>query len=250
MKIPLIVTNVNGDLLYASRSVKVSGVLRIWLSANAKSLDSGIVYYEGAAIYTKQILLGGKRYRVFIDCDSAFCVGETIDRLKDGLFEVSAYKSSRRVNMSLGALLNMFVSTYLEELSESGARISVRRIASDVNVHVSPNVFAFCLSLMVRLCANAANVVNLSFANECGRVVIFVDTVGGEPLENEPHELLRVLLHEVSAAVGFKVDEMKRGDVYRIALSLTPLDVSLLGLKTELVSKYKKAFESYIAMFL
>lgn len=250
MKIPLIITDSSGNLLYASRSVSVSGALRLWLIASSKNADSGIVYFSNNALLTKTFVLGGKKYRMFIDCDSVSCLGENIDRTKEGLFEVSAYASTKRADFSLNMLVKLFAENYMKTLFDSGARISVHRLLSDVSVNISPPAFALCLSLMVRLCGEGANVINLDFVKECGRVVIYADAVGGHPLKKEPYELIRTLLYEVSAVSGFAVCEETKNGKRSVSLSLTPLDVSLLGLKTDAINKLQKSFEAYIAMFL
>ncbi len=248
--LPLIITDSDGELLYVCRTVKLNSALRLFTHAAAKNKKDGIVYLDGKAFYTKETTAGGKRLRFFMDSDKLCnCFGISENRLGDGLFDIpSTFKN--RVPVSLKSLVRLFAMTYSEKLFDEGVRVSAHNIAADITVNVSPNAFALCLAIMVKLCANEASSVKLSFTNECGRISIYADSTGGKPLKSEAKETLSALLYEVAYASGFAIEESVRNQNRSISLSLEPLDISLLGLKTASVEIYKKSMELYIEMFL
>lgn len=250
MQLPLMITDANGNILYACRSVKVGSALQLFASAAAKSNKNGIIYYEGKAIYTKESIISGKRLRFFMDgqkiCE---CFGIEVEVLGDALFDMpNEFKN--RVTVSLKSLVKVFCDTYSKMLFDDGVRMSVRGLISDQTVSVSPNGFAMSLAIMVRLCASSANVVTLTFANECGRVSIYADGTGGTPLDTKAKEVLQAMLYEASAAAGFVATETVHGGKRTFSLELSPLDISLLGFKAPLLDKYKRIVEVYLKMFL
>ena len=244
------ITDANGNILYTDRSVKISGALHLFASAAAKSNKNGLVYYKGKSVYTKEIILGGKRLRFFMDSQN-LCkyLGIEANVLDGEMFDIpKAFKN--RVPVSLQSLVHIFTDAYSKELFNEGVRMSVRHLAAAQTVNVSPNAFAICLAIMVRLCANEASEVTLTFANECGRVSIYADSVGGVALDKAAKEVLQTMLYEISAAAGFTASENVHAVKRTFSLELEPLDIATLGFKAPSLDKYEQLVKLYIEMFL
>ena len=165
------------------------------------------------------------------------------------MFNFSAMAADKR-DVTLKQLVGMFSDEFLPKLYSDGIRVSVGALADSTAVHISPSSFALCTSLMVRLCAAGGKVVQLSFANECGRVVVFCDADGSDSVPIEAREVFEVMLYEAAAAAGFAVEKSVSQGKERFSLSLTPLDVSLLGFKISEESDTQKRCKCFLLMFL
>jgi len=250
VKLPLMISDSSGNILYSDRSITVSSALRLFASSAAKSNKNGILYWQGKAVYTKEVVLCGEKFRFFMDSERICeCLGIEASMLGNDLFDLpKTFKN--RITVPLKSLVLLFADAFSKELYDAGIRLSVRGILSEQTVNVSPSAFAMCLALMTRLCANNASAVTLTFANECGRISIYADSTGGAPIETKAKEVLQMLLYEIGAQAGFAVDKTVRAGKASFTLSLEPLDISLIGLKVPSLDRYAKIFELYIKFFL
>ena len=250
MKLPLMITDANGDILYTDHTVKVGGALRLFTSAAAKSGKRGIIYWGGKSVYTKEITLNGERLRFFTDSQN-LCemLGIEESVLDNEMFDMpKTFKN--RVPISLKTLVRIFSEAYSEKLFSEGVHISVRGLLIDQTVNVSPYAFVLCLAIIVRLTAGSGDAVTLTLANENGRVSIYADSTSGEPVKTKATKVLETMLYEASAAAGFRVEERVRNSKRTFSLSLEPLDISTLGLKVPALDRLKRIAEIYVEMFL
>lgn len=250
MEMPLIISDSEGRLLYKSRSVKTGGFLGAWRRAASKASHSGIVFSGGKSYYLKELSLLGKKYYFFFDYSA---ISRRFDgdagKMIDDMFNFSVMAADNR-DVTLKQLIGMFSNEFLPKLYSDGIRVSVGALADNTAVHISPSSFSLCVALMVRLCADTGRVVQLSFANECGRVVVFCDGDGSDSVPIEAREVFEVMLYEAAAAAGFAVEKTVSRGKERFSLSLTPLDVSLLGFKIPEESDMQKLCKCILLMFL
>ncbi|MBQ4556245.1 MAG: hypothetical protein IJA60_01175 [Clostridia bacterium] len=243
----LIILDGEGNLLYSSHEIDLKHIINAWLDIIANDKNCDRVLCGRNAFLVKNVLLTGKRY-IFL-MDSKMLYEQFGNRISDAANRMFDIEHEEKTECSLKALTLLFINTYRSVLEKEGVRIEVRRLVSDTYVSVPPKMFALALALMVRLTASESRAVKLSFVNECGRVIIFSDATGGEPCEGVAREFLRALLYEVSAAAGFAVEELVYRGKRSFSLSLSPLDISLLGFKRELPGVLEKYFACYIKMF-
>ena len=250
MELPLIISDADGRLLYKSRSVKTDGFLSVWKKLNAKASREGLVFSGDKAFYVKRVSLCGKKYLFYLDYAKmgkepfGFANTDT-----NSLFDLTALSTAKK-KMSLSALAQFFANASMPELYSDGIRTVIHPIAQDFAVEVSPEAFVLSLSIMARLAANDGRVVKFSCVNECGRVTVFCDGEGSENVPLESRELLEIMLYEVAAAAGFAIVKTASGGKTHYSVELSPLDISLLGLKVEPDDRASRVAMAYAAMFL
>lgn len=246
----LLITDAAGTLLFRSREATVNHSVRAALAAAAKENKRGLISIGNHRAYVKEVSLQGKRHLFFLDFDR-LCTrfGTAADRAAEGLFDVSAFAAQARKTISLQVLCRLFSDGYAETLASEGVRPHLHVPAADIAVQVAPSAFALCLALLVRLAAGEDGNVQVHFVRECGRVTVFADGAGASSLSAGEREVLTMLLYEVSAAAGFAPDAQTKGAVCSLALELNPLDISLLGFKTEQLTRYKNTMQYYISLF-
>ncbi len=243
---PLLIAAESGDVLFCSgvrrRDARFAAI-RTACAAHPR----GILRIDDANVYVKPVTLGGRVYYFFMDFDRlCACYGvDAAPRAAEGLFDVTSFSKANAVPRSLCALTLLFESCFAEVLGAAGAHFRVELLPRDVTVCVPPNAYALCLALLIRLSAAEGREVAVSFIPSCGNVQVFADAVGGSPCPAGEAALLRVLLAEVSAAAGFAVEETPRG----MALSLSPLDVSLLGFKADADARRRPNFRAFVEFF-
>lgn len=246
----LLITDTAGTLLFRSREVTVDHSVRAALAAAAKENKRGLISIGSRHAYVKEVSLQGKRHLFFLDFDE-LCTrfGTAADRAARGLFDISAFAAQPRKTLSLQVLCRLFADHYTDALEGEGVLPHLHVPAADMAVHVPPNAFALCLALLSRLAAGEDGNVQVHFVRECGRVTVFADGTGTSPLSAGEREVLTMLLYEVSAAAGFSPAEQTKNAVCTLSLDLNPLDVSLLGFKTEQLARYKNTMLYYISLF-
>ncbi|MBQ4150241.1 MAG: hypothetical protein IJC81_00365 [Clostridia bacterium] len=251
MNMPLIITDAEGNLLYASRGVTVSGALRLWLGTAAKCYKDPVVYMDSNPIVVRSVLLAGKKYYFFVEKQKLVnCFGIDESRIGDKFFDSFDGKWGNRVFVSLKMLVNTFSRAYSEDLFDAGVRVSQRLLAKDVFVNVSPTAFVLCLALMTRLCAESGCEVRLSCVNDDGRAVVYADCVRGTPIKTPEREVLRVLLYEVAASAGFKIEGRLAAGKWSYKIETSPVDIGLYGFKADSLERFENVFKAYISMFL
>ncbi len=250
MTLPLIISDADGRLLYKNRAVSTAGFLHAWNKLDAKTHREGIVFSGKFIFYVKKVSLRGKKYLFFMDYSK---IGEKPYKLNDadynGLFDFSTIAKEKR-EIPLSTLVGLFASSYMPELYNDGIRVVIHEIAVDTVVEVPCDAFVLALSLLARLSAEDGRVVKFSFVNDRGRVTVICDGEGSEKVFAEARTLLEVMLYEVSAAAGFSVSEIVRGGRKNYWLELSPIDISLLGLKVEPDDRVARISKVYAAMFL
>lgn len=246
----LLITDAAGTLLFRCREATVNHSVHAALTAAAKENKRGLISIGNRRAYVKEVSLQGKRHLFFLDFDR-LCTrfGAAADRAAEGLFDVSAFAAQARKTVSLQVLCRLFADGYAETLEREGVRPHLRVPAADIAVQVSPSAFALCLALLVRLAAGADGNVQVHFVRECGRVTVFADGMGASPLSAGEREVLTMLLHEVSAAAGFAPEMQTKDAACTLSLELNPLDISLLGFKSEQLTRYKNTMLYYISLF-
>lgn len=245
---PLLIAAENGDVLFYSgvrrRDARITAI-----RAACAAQPRGILQIGETRAYVKPVTLGGKTYYFFMDFERlCACYGvDAAPRAAEGLFDVAAFSKANAVPRSLGALTQLFESTYaaIPGCGNDTVHFHIELLPRDVVVCVPPNAYALCLALLIRLSACGGSDVTVSFVPTSGNVHVFADVTGGEPCPIEEAALLRVLLAEVSAAAGFAVAETPRG----LALSLCPVDVALFGLKAAADERYRKNFRAFVEFF-
>lgn len=246
---PLIITDANGNILFSQKSITKNTAVKAYIKTVTSEKSRGLVTVGNLRFFVKKILLTGKEYYFFMDFDTMFtCFGEKSAFAGENLFEVESIKKESQKECSLAGLLNIFISLHSASLLESGIRIEARNLDSNTLINVRPAAFTLCLSLMCRLCAQSAHVVRLGYAKDHGEVKVFVDAVGGEPVNNKASEVLRVLLYEIANAAGHKVEERMINGKRAFILDTHPLDIALLGFKATDFNSYKNIFNYYAAI--
>lgn len=246
----LLITDADGTLLFRSREATVNHAVCAALAAAAKAQKRGLISVGNRRTYVKEVPLQGRRHLFFLDFDR-LCTrfGTAADRAAEGLFDVSTIAAQPRRTVSLRVLCRLFAEGYGEILRDAGVHPSLRVPVGDLNVSVPPNAFTLCLALLLRLGAGADGGVQVRFVRECGRVTVFADGEGKSPLSAGEREVLTMLLYEVSGAVGFAAEMRQSGCGCSLSLALDPLDISLLGFKTDVLARYKNTMLYYISLF-
>lgn len=243
---PLLIAAENGDVLFYS-GVRRRDARFTAIRTACASHPRGILKIGDTRAYAKPVVLGGRTYYFFMDFDRlcACCGVEAAPRAAEGLFDVSTFSKANAAPRTLGVLTRLFEDCYTEVLQGAGVQFYTRNLPRDVVVNVPPNAYALCLALLIRLAAVGGNAITVSFVPTDGNVHIFADATGGEPCPAGEAALMRVLLAEVSAAAGFAAEETPQG----MALSLCPLDVALLGFKTDTDARYCPGIRAFVEFF-
>lgn len=249
MEMPLIISDADGRLIYKSRSVMRSGFLSAWKGAVSRFSRSGVVFANGKSYYVKELSLCGKKYFFFFDYEKISRHGMSDDGFVNRVLDFDGM-AKNKCDITLRALADMFSREFLPSLYADGVRLSLSEFAQNLTVHVSPDAFVLAAALMVRLTSTHGRAVKLSFAEECGRVVVFCDACGKENVPLEAREVFEVMLYEVAASAGFTVERTVTGGRESFSLSLTPLDISQLGLKIPEESVTQRLCKCYLEMFL
>lgn len=250
MHLPLIISDSDGRILYKSRAVKTDGFLQLWSKVAARNMRDGLVLSSGKAYYVKSTALCGKNYIFFMDYEklgSRF--GTDAASIAEELFNIKSIEAEKR-KISLNELVSLFASNFSDSFYHDGIRMKLHPLASDATVNVSPRGFILSLALMTKLSANDGRLVSFSFACECDRIVVFCDSDGKEKIKSETRELLEVLLYATASAAEFAVQKTVINGSVKYALELSPLDISLLGLKVAKDRKTKNFCAAYVEMFL
>ena len=244
------ITDEAGTLLFRSREMPLSPSVRAALTAAAKEEKRGLISIGNRRTYVKEVSLQGRRHLFFLDFEN-LCTrfGTAADRAAAGLFDVSAFAQQAKKVVSLQVLCRLFLDCYAEALQKEGVRPDLCIPEKDLYVQIAPNAFVLCLALLIRLSAGEDGRAKIRFVRQCGRVQVFADGKGASTLSPGEREVLTMLLYEVSAAAGFAVDMQQRANGCFLSLALNPLDISLLGFKTEPFALYKNTMVCYIALF-
>ena len=250
MNLPLAITDADGRILYKSRSVKTGGFLRLLESVLAKGQRSGLVVCEGRSCYVSRVLLSGKEYVVFTDCEK---ISENFKEYSlevlEELFDLGVIASDKR-KVNLEILTRLFADACRSALLDEGVRISVNKMARDIPVFVSPRAFVFALAILARLAAISGDIVSFNVCEEFGRIRLSCDSVGGKRYKPLSKELLEILLFEVASAGGFEVEKTVANGKEGYMLKLVAADTVVVGLKTPVSEKESYVYAAYINMFL
>lgn len=207
----------------------------------------GILKVGNTRVYVKPILLGGNRYFFFMHFDNlCACYGvDAAPHVAENLFDVTAFAKTSAFPHKLTALTKLFESCYADALHCTGARFHIFAPPSEVTISVPPNAYALCLASLIRLASVGRREVFVSFLRTGNDVRVFVDAVGGKPCPPKEAAMLRILLAEVCAAAGFRLEDTPFG----LSLSLCPFDISLLGFKAYAEARYRPNFRTYAEFF-
>lgn len=243
---PLIIASEGGDILFYSgmrRRIARFAAVR----AACATQPRGILTVGDTRVYVKPILLGGRRYFFFMRFDTlCACYGvDAAPRAAESLFDVAAFAKASAGLHKLTALTHLFESCYADALHCAGAHFRIRTPPREIAVSVPPNAYALCLALLIRLASGGRREVLVSFLGTGNNVRIFADTVGGKPRPPKEAALLRILLAEICAAAGFRLEDTPLGP----SISLCPPDIALLGFKTYAEARYRPSFRIYAAFF-
>ena len=97
---PLLITDDSGNLLYKSRAFKTDAAA---FAALISKEELGLVQSGKLRMYVREVTLGGKRYRFYLDFDRLTeCYGVSAARTAaDGLFDMEALASAPKVSVTL-----------------------------------------------------------------------------------------------------------------------------------------------------
>ena len=234
---PLLITDDSGNLLYKSRAFGLDAAA---FAAFIAKEELGLVQSGKLRMYVREVTLGGKRYRFYLDFDRLTeCYGVSAARTAaDGLFDMEALASAPKVSVTLKTLAHWFAESYGENLRGAGIWLEVHRMARPESVDVSPNAALLCIALAVRLCACRGDTVRLSAVRDGGRITLYADTDLTKKAETPG--ILLPLLYETASAVGMSVAEEERGGRYICSICLAPPDIGMHGFKVPLSPNYKK----------
>ncbi len=242
---PLLITDEGGAVLYKSARAPMKRAQRVWLESAAGSMR-GLVNAFGRRVLIRELMLGGRRYLLFLDFD---CMrqyfSEGAGRAALQMFDCAQISKQARRECSLGALLRFFKETVGDPLKEEGISMRIQPPRTDAVIETAPNAFALALTLLLRLAATNGSSLLVSFVIDCGRVSVFVDSMGGKPLSVPDRGLLSLWLSEVAGAAGFVFEE--RGGT--VCLTLTPLDISMLGFKSPVLDRFRRGFAYLVEIF-
>lgn len=248
MNFPVIICDTDGRPVYKSRSVNSDGFLSLCAVAKGKVKKSGITVYDGKTYYFKETSLCGRKYFIISPYNTfALFKGRKGNALEE-LFDINTAKQDR-VNISLEQLSELFGTAYAAELYKGGVKVVVHKLAKNVAVDLSPKLFMLSLALMAKL-SSYGGAVRFTFANECGRVTVYADSEIGNRKRRKEDEVLEFMLYEVASKAGFAVEKTGHDGKIGYALSLSPLDISLLGFKAPDKEYIEEICRCYAAIFL
>ncbi len=241
---PLFITDESGAVLYKSAGTPLKSAQRAWLE-NAAGSMRGLVSAFGRRVLIRELILGGRRYLLFLDFDRMHaCFGEGAARAAQ-MFDPAALPLQAKRQCSLGGLIRFFLESAGGALEQEGVVVKMRTPHADAVVQVAPNAFALALTLLLRLAATGGSDLLVSFVTDCGRVSVFADSIGGKKLSVPDRGLLSLWLREVAGAAGFVFEESKN----TVSLTLTPLDISLLGFKAPSLDRFRRGFAYLVELF-
>ena len=249
MNFPVIISDIDGRIVYKSRSVNSEGFLTLFDKIKGRGNQSGLVVLFGNTYYYKHISLCGRKYIIvssYKNFDFARC---RTDNVLDEVFDIKTM-SQERVCTTLENLSEVFAKTYVAELFKEGVRVVIHKIVKSVVIDVPPKLFVLSLALMAKLLSCDTGSVRFSFANECGRVTVYVDSDKDRRSRRKEDEVLEFMLYEAAAKAGFELEKTENGVASGYSLSLSPLDVSLLGLKVPNTAYLEEVCKFYAAIFL
>lgn len=249
MNFPVIISDTDGRIVYKSRSVNSDGFLSLYNAIKDKRKKSGMVVLLGITYYFRHVSLCGRGY-IVISPHKDFDFTKTDSKsFSDGLFDIKAM-SGERVKITLERLTELFAKTYVAELFNNGTRVVVHKLAKNVAIETSPGLSMLSLALMARLASCSTGAVRFTFANECGRITVYADSDGIKHIRRKEHEVLEFMLYEAASKAGFAVERTVSGKRMGYSLSLTPLDVSLVGLKAPDTDYIEGLCRCYAKIFL
>ena len=250
IKLPLLITDADGRILYKSRAVNTAGFLPIVEKALAKGKQSGLVICNGKSCYMSRVSLSGKDYIFFTDCEK---ISESFEEysmeLSNELFDLGVIASDKR-KITLEMLTRIFADACRMALLDEGVRITVHKMARDIPVCVSPRAFVLALALMARLACAEGDIVDFSTVYEYGRVTVECNSIGGKSRKPLSKEMFEILLYEASVNGGFEVERVVSNGKINYVLRLVPADAAFIGLKAPVSEKESYIYAAYISMFL
>lgn len=249
MDFPVIISDTDGRIVYKSRSVNTGGFLSLYTAIKRKSKESGMVVFSGRSYCFRHVSLCGRKYIIASPCPDFDFTKTKADNALDRLFDIQAM-SRERINITLERMTELFMETYAEELFKEGIRVVVHKLAKNVAAEVSPKLFMLALALMARLVSCNTGAVRFTFADECGRVTVYADSDGTKHMRRKEDEVLEFMLYEAAAKSGFAVEMTENGEKRGYSLSLTPLDISLVGFKAPDTDYVKEICKCYAKIFL
>ena len=246
----LLITDEAGKLLFHSRDTTIRQATQAAIATVAKENKRGLVSVGKRRAYVKEVSLQGRRHLFFLDFDR-LCTrfGAAASRAAGGLFDVESFKGQTPREIPLKVLCRLFAEYYAEAMPNEKAYPVMHVPNKDCSVRVPLSAFTLCMTLLVRLAASKNGEVHVHFVCECGRVTVFADGDGSSLLSAGEREVLTMLLYEAGSAVGFAVESRDGKTMRTLSLSLSPFDISLLGLKTEQYAKYRNTMLYYISIF-